>query len=356
MTRMQSRCTRAAVLGFAAGAAVLAGCSTNRTTGRSQFLTMSRDDEIKVGTEAKPELTTEFGGEVPSAELRAYINDLGQRLAAQTAVDDPTMATLPWEFTFLNSDVINAFALPGGKVFVSRGLAKEMTNEAQMAAVIGHEIGHVTARHSNERVGQQIGTTLLGAAAGAAIGAAVSSNDRAAGAGIGAGAGAAAGGIWALAYSRDQEIEADRLGMRYMERLKYDPTGAIEVQQILQREAAKGGGRGPEILATHPSSETRIDALRARMQKYYQHTAGNPAYTKGTDRFKAQFLDKLATIPPPPPAKKAQLDGARWTRSMMASAAGLALDDPGAWCWVCAANSGRLAQADLSAADGLQVP
>jgi predicted Zn-dependent protease len=329
-----------AVMAVAAAGLAALSCQTNPTTGRSQFLMMSREEEIRIGTEAKPEMVAEFGGEVDHAGLRSYLTDLGMRLKETTAQDDPAMAALPWEFTLLNSDVVNAFALPGGKIFLTRGLGKEMTNEAQLAAVLGHEIGHVTARHSNERAGQAVGTTLIGAAVGAAIGAAVNKNDRGAGAAVGAGAGAAAGGIWALAYSRDQEIEADRLGARYMTRLGYDPQGAVEVQQILKRLSEKGGARPPEFLSTHPASDTRINELRKRIQKYYQDTAGNPAFVKNEDRFRVKFLAPLSTLPPPPqpPARRASGDGPDGgsARGLLASAV---LGDPAAWCGVCAAQA-----------------
>jgi predicted Zn-dependent protease len=253
-------------------------------------------------------------------------------LSAVTEADNPS---LPWEFTFLNSPVINAFALPGGKVFVSRGLAAEMTNEAQMAAVVGHEIGHVTAKHTNERFAQAAGLSIGGAIVGAVIGG-VATGD-ASGAGIGAGAGAAVGGIAGLAFSRDQEIEADRLGMRYMEKLGYDPVGAIEVQQILLREAAKGGGAPLEILATHPSGETRIRELEKRYAKYYQHTANNPKYQKFEQRFQNQFLSRLNKLPPAPKATLGPEPAN--TRQMMAAAAFGGLGDPALWCAHCRAQA-----------------
>jgi predicted Zn-dependent protease len=326
--RLAGSVARLGVLVLAAAAAVImpGGCTTNPTTGRSQFLTMSREEEIKLGTEAAPGLTSEFGGKVPDGRLQDYVSNIGRQLAAVTEADNPT---LPWEFTLLDSGVINAFALPGGKVFVSRGLAEEMTNEAQLAAVLGHEIGHVTARHSNERYGQAIGTTIGGAIIGAVIGGVASG--KASGAGVGAAAGATVGGVAGLAFSRDQEIEADRLGMRYMSAINYDPVGAIEVQQILQRAAGKGS-RPPEFLSTHPSSETRIRALNERLDKYYAHTRNNPQFQKFEERFQRDFLTPLKRLPPPKQAR-----GTGSTRDMLAHAALGALGDPVLWCAHCRA-------------------
>ncbi|MBL8763204.1 MAG: M48 family metalloprotease [Phycisphaerae bacterium] len=273
---------RTALAGAILFASVLSGCTTNPTTGRSQLAIYSRDEEIAMGAQAMPELTKEFGGKVKNADLQGYVADIGRKLAAVTEADNPS---LPWEFTLLDSDVINAFALPGGKVFVSRGLAARMTNEAQLAAVVGHEIGHVTARHTNERMGQStiaVGLgTLLGAAAGAED------------------AGSQVGQLVSLSFSRDQEIEADRLGMRYMEKLKYNPVGAIQVQEILLKASTEGGGsRPPEILSTHPPSEKRIAELKNRMAKYYQHTVNNPEYQLFEDRFRDRFLKRMAALPP----------------------------------------------------------
>jgi len=269
----------------------MAGCSTNPTTGRLQYGSVA--DDASLGTEAAPQLTEEFGGKVPSPELQAYITEVGKALAAKTEGDAPS---LPWEFTLLNSPVINAFALPGGKVFISRGLADKLTNEAQLAAVLGHECGHVTARHSNSRMIQQAilvgGGQIVGSVAGGVLG----------DADAGAQAGQSLGSVVTLSYSRDQEVEADRLGMRYMKELMYDPMGAIEVQEILKAES--GGSSQPEILSTHPASDTRIAELHKRFEKYHTDTVNNPAYQKFPDRYQQRYLNiakKLPPAPTPPP-------------------------------------------------------
>ncbi len=299
----------------------LIGCSTNATTGRSQIAFYSREEEIQLGTEAQPQLTEEFGGKVNSPELQAYVTEIGQRLAATTEADNPS---LPWEFTLLDSPVINAFALPGGKVFISRGLADKMTNEAQLAAVLGHECGHVTARHSSERMSQQAilvgGGGLLGAVADVVAGTG----------GAGAKAGQSIGNIAALSYSRDQEIEADRLGMRYMKVLKYDPMGAVEVQEILK--AASGGNRPPEILATHPASETRIAELKKRFDKYHLDTVNNPEYGKYPERYEQRYLS-IARRLPASPQPKAVLDEHGNPRP--STLAAMMFADPTVWCAHC---------------------
>lgn len=315
---MYPRVFLALTLGFLSLAA-LSGCSTNAATGKSQLTQMSPEEEIKLGTEAAPQLTEEFGGKVNSPELQAYVTEIGTRLAAVTEDYNPT---LPWEFTLLDSPVINAFALPGGKVFLSRGLADKMTNEAQLAAVLGHECGHVTARHTAQRMTQQAilvgGGSILGSVADAVLGTG----------GAGAKAGQTIGGIASLSYSRDQEIEADRLGMRYMKVLKYDPTGAIEVQEILQRES--GGSRPPEILSTHPASETRIAELKKRFDKYHSDTVNNPEYQKFPERYEQRYL-AVARRLPPPKQPKAMLN----SDGRLSTLAAMMFADPTTWCAHC---------------------
>jgi predicted Zn-dependent protease len=264
-------------------ALVLPACSTNPTTGRSQFNAMSREEEIALGTQAKPELIKEYGGEVARADLRAYITEVGMRLVATTAEDDPSLTSLPWEFTLLDSPVINAFALPGGKVFMSRGLASKMTNEAQLAAVLGHEVGHVTARHVNDRFARQMGSQLGIGIVSIFLGADLSGAQNLV-------------GIALMSYDREQELESDALGMRYMARAGYNPLGTKQVMEILAREA--GGRGGSEIMSTHPLPESRVKRAQQLLESEYSFTQGNPQYKLGEQEFQARFLSKLAAAYP----------------------------------------------------------
>lgn len=294
----------------------LAGCTTNPTTGRSQFNSLSRADEIKIGTEAQPGLTQEFGGKVANPELQDYVTSLGKQLAATTEADNPT---LPWEFTLLDSDVINAFALPGGKVFMSRGLAEKMDNEAQLASVLGHEIGHVTARHTSERMTQQVGAGIAAAVAGVIVGGVTDNNTIKTVAPVAFGAGSQ---LIVLSFSRDQELEADSLGMRYMTKLNYDPKGAEQVMELLKRESGGGSGTFDKFLSTHPDPTARVESAKKKLAKEYAHTQGNPQYQLFADRFRQRFLAKL---PPKAPAKKADASDRRTFN----------LSQPAAWCSVC---------------------
>ncbi len=271
-----------------AGAAIVAyGCAKNAATGRTQFNVLSRDQEVAMGMQAGPELTASYGGEVPDQVLRDYVTRIGLKVAAGVEKD---YKSIPWKFTLLNSDVINAFALPGGQVFMSRALMERMTNEAQLAGVLGHEIGHVTAEHIDQRIGRdyalQVGAAVGGAVAGADYGQMVSQVIT------------QGGGAFALKFGRDEESQADSLGMRYMTRAGYNPEGQLQVMQIL-KEASKGGGGGPEWLSTHPAPQTRIDRIKETLKDKYAKTKDNPQYVFDEVSF-APMLDRLKRLPPAP--------------------------------------------------------
>ncbi len=267
------------------GSATLPACSTNPTTGRSQFNALSREEEIQLGTQGKAEMVPQMGGEVARVDLRVYVTEVGMKLVETAKLRDPSLAELPWEFTLLDSDVVNAFAMPGGKVFMSMGLARKMTNEAQLAGVLGHEVGHVAARHTNDRftraMGTQIGAVLVGAVLG---------SDQ-----IGQLAGSF-GEIATMSYDRNQESESDELGMWYMERAGYNPIGMRQVMEILA--ALAGEGREPEFLSTHPYPETRIKLIDQRMEREYASWLSRPSEGLKPNEFKARFLSKIAVAYP----------------------------------------------------------
>ncbi len=317
------------VMVIAAGvtfAGTLGGCTKN-VAGRSVLSIggLSRERELSLGAEAKPQMVQEFGGEVASPALREYVTRIGRSMAAVTEGDNPS---LPWEFTLLNSDVINAFALPGGKVFISRGLAEQMTNEAQLAGVLGHEIGHVTARHTSERFAQANVAQISAGIAGAAIGASGSE----AAAQIGGYVINVGGSGILLKFSRDQESESDMLGMRYMSKVGYNPLGQRQVMEILARAA--GEGSAPEFFATHPSPQTRIGRVQKLLDTTFRDTQNNPQYQLHEERFRRDFLAKLAILPAAPDK------GQRETR--------LALGDPASWCAHCAAKRAAVTSNDLN--------
>ncbi len=316
-------------LGLVLCGATLGGCVKNAATGKSIFtLGMSRSDQIALGLEAAPQFTQQYGGSVKDAAACAYVAEVGGRLAAQTEGENPT---LPWEFTLLNSDVVNAFALPGGKVFFTRGLASRLGSEAEMAGVIGHEVGHVTAEHGAQRIAQA--TAIQGGIGVAAVIVQSSGNQRVQEtAALGIPALQIGGQLFMLKYGRAEELEADRLGMRYMARQGYNPAAQGEVMQVLKSLSA-GGQRQPEILSTHPEPERRIEQVNALIRGEYAYTQGNAQFRDARDEYRARMLSRLGLLEPAPDAEV--------VRRVYAT-----LGPPGLWCAHCREEGENLARAD----------
>ncbi len=267
-------------------AMVTSACRTNPATGRRQLDVLSTEQEISLGVEAKPEFTADYGGEIPDAQITAFVRDMGMRLAEVSERPD-----LPWEFTVLDSAVINAFALPGGKVFITRALLEKMDNSAQLAGVLGHEVGHVTAQHINEQMGQQM--VLQGLLTG--IGVVAPNSQWATVLGVGAQAG---GTVYLLSFGRDQEHEADELGLRYMAKIGYNPMGQVQVMRILE-EASEGASRPPEWLSTHPEPGNRADRLAEIIPRRFPNFDRPGRFTFGEEAFRENVTERLKQLPPP---------------------------------------------------------
>lgn len=276
-----------------AGAASLGGCKVNPETGGRSLLSLTKDQEIQIGQQAAPQFTAEFGGKVPSEPCQRYVSEIG--MAMKNHIDRKDYLDLPWEFTLLDSSVVNAFALPGGKIFFTRGLASQLTNEAQMAGVMGHEIGHVTAEHADQRISQASGATIglnvIAVLAGAAGDGGAAQYAKASLPALKMGT-----QLVLLKYGRDEEIEADGLGMRYMVRAGYSPRGQREVMELLGKLSA--GSSPPEILSSHPPSEKRIQKIDEALNSEFAHTLNNPAFKTNVERYKKEFLDPLSKLPP----------------------------------------------------------
>jgi len=269
---------------------MLPGCIKNDATGRTQFNVLSSAQEVEMGLAAKPQIVQEFQGSVADPVLNAYVVNLGMRLSKVTEGENPN---LPWSFTFLNSDVVNAFALPGGQVFITRGLAKKLTNEAQLVGVLGHEIGHVTARHGGERISKQMGFEVVVKALGAGTGSA--ELEQLSG---------QVAQLAQLSYSRDQESESDSLGLRYMTRLNYNPIGQQQVMQIFAKLQADAGGKASEWTATHPDPATRIRRVGEEIAQSYAATQRNSKYKLNEAEYRTTMLARLALLPPAPDAER----------------------------------------------------
>ncbi len=255
----------------------LGGCSTNPATGRMQFQMLSTEQEVALGESSTPELVTEYGGRLPNEAVNAYVSQIGRSIAQQTEADYPN---LPWEFIILDSEIVNAFALPGGKVFISRGMLVALEDEAELAGVLGHEIGHVVAEHVDERMSRAMLLEL-----GVAITGATTESDLATyAAGL-------FGNGYILHFGRSQESESDVLGMRYMTRAGYDPAALLGVMEVLAELSA--GNRQPEFLSTHPHPDTRIETINSELRKKYQETQGNGSFVRNRDRFQREVIARL---------------------------------------------------------------
>ena len=248
--------------------ASLAGCSptTNPATGRTEFTTISAQEELKLGAEQHPKILEEFGGTYSEGGLDRYVDSVGQRIVANSE-----LAGQRFTFTVLDDPVVNAFALPGGYVYVTRGLLALVEDEAQLAGVLGHEIGHVTGRHAAQR---QTRSTLAGIGSLAAtIGAAALGVGGDVARGIGQLTQVAAKGTVA-SFSREQELEADRLGIRYISRAGYDPyalTGFLDSMRAQETLAAQLKGKTDDpnqvgFFSTHPATGQRVEQAVAAAQ------------------------------------------------------------------------------------------
>lgn len=219
----------------------------NPVTGENQYLSLTANQEIALGLQAAPELIQQHGGASRDQQLQQLVKGIGADLVNNTVARD-----YPWqfEFTVLNDNqLINAFALPGGPVFITTALLSRFENEDQVAAVLSHEIVHVLARHSAQRIAQNDLTNGLIGAVGVASGDASAAQTA-----------AMIGQMINMSYGRDDEIQSDTIGVCLMLQAGYDPNAMISVMQILAE--ASGGSGQSEFFSTHPSPDNRIARIQ----------------------------------------------------------------------------------------------
>jgi predicted Zn-dependent protease len=244
----------ALVLAAGGATALLGGCASNPATGKTDLVTMSEQQEIELGRKMHPQILQKYG-RYDDEQLQQYVNSVGQRIAAQSH-----RPNLQYTFTVLDGDEVNAFALPGGYVYITRGIMAYLNSEAELAAVLGHEVGHVTARHS---VRQQTGATAAGVGA-TLIGILTGSGDLMNVAGM-------AGNALVSGYGRDMELEADELGAEYLNRIGFEPEAMIDVvrllknQEMFELQMARQENRPPRVyhgvFASHPDNDTRLQEV-----------------------------------------------------------------------------------------------
>ncbi len=232
--------------------------SINPTTGERQHVAMTAEDEIALGLQSAPQMEAQMGGEAPPTDPRAQeVSRIGQKIVQRS---DAAKSPYQYQFHLLNdAQTVNAFALPGGQVFITLGLYDKLGDEAELAAVLGHETGHVVERH----VAQQIEKSRLGESI--VLGTGIAASNRRNGFATWAMADLA-NEMVQLKFSRDDESQADRRGLQFMTEAGYDPRAMIDVMDILRQASA--GGHAPEFLQTHPDPGNRSEAIENWMQEH----------------------------------------------------------------------------------------
>lgn len=242
-------------------------CATNPVSGKKELALVSESDEIAMGRQGAADVAATIGL-YSDVGLQAYVWRIGQGIASKTE-----RPALPWDYKIVDDASVNAFALPGGFIFITRGLLSHMTNEAELASVLGHESGHVAARHSVEQMSREQ-LASIGLGLGSVLSPTIAKVGQAAGAGL---------GLLFLKYSRDDETQADNLGFRYALAAGQDSRQMINLFTMLQRdEQLSGAGRLPEWQATHPDPGNRIKNVQNLIAASKENFSSK---TIGTDEF-----------------------------------------------------------------------
>jgi len=248
-----------------------AGCQTNPVTGKKQLILVSPEQEKKMGLDYSKEVEKTLGQSVKDEQLQNYINSVGQKIAIVSHAPD-----YGFSYKAIDHNSVNAFALPGGYIYITTGLLEQLSSEAQMASVLGHETAHVTARHIASQITSDyimsVGISVLGSAS--------------------SGAGSLGQIVESLAsksFSRADEKQADAIGLGYMVKAGYTPNGMIETMEILQKQS---GSRTVEFFSTHPSPENRIGLLKEQIFNNRYPTSG----TIGKEEYATNVTARLKLI------------------------------------------------------------
>ncbi|MDX1523061.1 MAG: M48 family metallopeptidase, partial [Anaerolineae bacterium] len=238
--------------------AVVSYCGSkqyNPITDEDQYLSITENQEIALGLQAAPQMIQQYGGLYPEQALQDRVDQIGFHIVENSAARDT-----PWQYEFhvLNDpETINAFALPGGQIFITTALLNQLETEGQLAGILGHEIGHVVARHSAQRIAQsELTQGLIGAVA---VGASDVTDPR-----VAAQVASMIGNLVNMKFGRGDELQSDELGVLFMSQAGYDPRSMIGVMEIL---AQAGGGGPPEFFNTHPNPDNRILRIQEAIQE-----------------------------------------------------------------------------------------
>ncbi len=260
-------------------AGLVAGCATNPVSGKSQLMLMSEAQEIQIDKQQSPhQFSTDYGPTQDSG-LNDYLQQTGKRMAAHT--HRPQM---PYSFRAVNATYVNAYAFPGGSIAATRGILLSLENEAELAALLGHELGHVNARHTAEQMSKGTLTQMV------LLGVTIAASTQGEGWGQLAQMAGMIGGSALLArYSRDNERQADALGMEYMVRSRYNPQGMVDLMDMLKGMSKHKPGISQVLFASHPMSTERYDTAIQRIQSSYAPARKNPIYRE-------RYMDHTANL------------------------------------------------------------
>lgn len=225
----------------------------NEVTGEKQYISLTKDQEIALGINSAPQMVEEFGGLSQNKQVQELVQQVGKKVVENS---DAKKTQYPFQFYVLSDKrTVNAFALPGGPIFITEALLNRLQNEDQLAGVLGHEVGHVIARHSAEQMSKQQLTQGIAGAAGVAAGDVNSAYYA-----------QVVANMVNMKYGREDELESDDLGVRFMIQSGYNPEALIGVMDIL--EEASGGSNVPEFQSTHPSPSNRRASIQKAIEKY----------------------------------------------------------------------------------------
>ncbi len=260
-------------------AGLMAGCAANPVTGKKQLMLVSADQEIQIDRQYSPMQFSSDYGKTQDGSLNAYVNSVGQAMTSKTHRPD-----MPYSFQVVNATYVNAYAFPGGTIACTRGIMLALENEAELAALLGHELGHVNARHSAEQMSKGMltqavvgGLTVLAGTQGRA--AAQIANQL----------GSLGAGALLASYSRDNEREADSLGMRYMVRSGYGPNGMVGLMDVLRSLSKRKPSSIDLMFATHPMSDERYQTAVNTVEKKYADVKNLPLY-------RDRYMDNIAKL------------------------------------------------------------
>ncbi|GAB1458320.1 M48 family metalloprotease [Thauera sp.] len=260
-----------------AGAASLSGCATSPVTGKSILVGMSEAQEVQTDAQVAPHQFSQDLGAIQDESVNRYVADIGQRMGLLT--HRPQM---PYSYRVLNANYVNAYTFPGGAMGVTRGILADLDDEAQLAALLGHELGHVNARHAAQRQGQN----LVAQAALAGLNVAAQNSDWGGLMSMGGQIGASA---LLAGYSREHEREADALGQEYLVKAGYPATGMVRLHQLLVSEEKAAPSLLQTMFSTHPMSRERMDAAQAAADSRYR-------ISNSLDARRERFMDSTASL------------------------------------------------------------